>query len=222
MQNHTASNRTITKVGTKNAGIDLGYNSIPFPVTTKVRKYSDHSIFIYGNTDSAFDFIDAIDVLNNVEEGDSVTIMLSGGGGCLSATDAFLHAIAMARDKGVSVHCVISGLCASAHTFIALSCCSFELAAGTHFLLHCGSLNNGGTLNEYRTSSAFHVQYMEERFKAQYEHFLAPQEIEDMLKGVDMWLTAGQFAERYNKRNEILLELSKAENIIDNEEETAE
>ena len=60
---------------------------------------------------------------------------------------------------------------------------------------------------------------MEERFKAQYEHFLAPQEIEDMLKGVDMWLTAGQFAERYNKRNEILLELSKAENIIDNEEE---
>jgi len=47
------------------------------------------------------------------------------------------------------------------------------------------------------------------------------QEIEDMLKGVDMWLTAGQFAERYNKRNEILLELSKAENIIDNEE-TAE
>ena len=52
---------------------------------------------------------------------------------------------------------------------------------------------------------------MEERFKAQYEHFLTPREIEGMLKGVDMWLTAGQFAERYNKRNEILLELSKTE-----------
>jgi len=35
-------------------------------------------------------------------------------------------------------------------------------------------------------------------------------------------LTAGQFAERYNKRNEILLELSKAENIVDNEEEAVE
>ena len=63
---------------------------------------------------------------------------------------------------------------------------------------------------------------MEERFKAQYEHFLTPQEIDELLKGQDMWLNAQQWAERYNKRNEILLELSKAENIVDNEEEAVE
>lgn len=204
------------------AGTQMDYESVPFHVDTIPMKSYTYNLFVYGHINNAFDAVNVITALQQATPDDTVNLFLSGEGGCLSGVDALLHAIEMARENGVCVHCVCSGLIASAFSFIPLACSSFELAAGTHFLLHCGSVGSQGTLNEYRTSSAFHVQYMEERFKAQYEHFLTPQEIEDMLKGVDMWLTAGQFAERYNKRNEILLELSKAENIIDNEQEEAE
>lgn len=193
------------------AGTQMDYDSVPFHVDTIPMNSYTYNLFVYGHINNAFDAVNVITALQQATPDDTVNLFLSGEGGCLSGVDALLHAIEMARENGVCVHCIASGMVASAFTFIPLACSSFELAAGTHFLLHCGSIGNGGTLNEYRTSSAFHVQYMEERFKAQYEHFLTPQEIDDMLKGVDMWLNAKQWAERYEKRNEILLEFSKSD-----------
>lgn len=201
------------------AGTQMDYESVPFHVDTIPMKSYTYNLFVYGHINNAFDAVNVITALQQATPDDTVNLFLSGEGGCLSGIDALLHAIEMARENGVCVHCVVSGLVASAFTFIPLACSSFELAAGTCFLIHCGSLNGFGTLNEYRTASAFHVQYMEERFKAQYEHFLTPQEIEELLKGQDMWLNAQQWAERYEKRNEILLELSKTEKEI---EEVAE
>ena len=75
----------------------------------------NYSIFLYGETSSAFDFAEAINAIENADEHDQITIYLSGGGGCVSSTDAFLHAIHMAQERGVRVHCVASGLVASAH-----------------------------------------------------------------------------------------------------------
>ena len=65
------------------------------------------------------------------------------GGGCVSSTDAFLHAIHIAQERGVRVHCVASGLVASAHTFIILACSSYECAARYTFPVYNGSLGDG-------------------------------------------------------------------------------
>lgn len=196
------------------AGTELGYNSIPFQVDTIQNITYTYNLFVYGHIESAFDFVNVITVLQQATPDDEVNLYLSGQGGCLSGVDAVLHAIESATHRGVDVHCICSGMVASAFTFIPLVCSSFELAMGTHFLLHCGSVGNGGTLSEYRVSSNFHVNYMETRFKEMYEHFLTETEMEDMLKGVDLWLTAEEFSMRYEKRNVIgaaLMAQEKAE-----------
>lgn len=194
----------IIKSGVAKAGVDLERGDMPFPVVANVKQIVNYSIFLYGETVSAFDFAEAINAIENADEHDQITIYLSGGGGCVSSTDAFLHAINTAQERGVRVHCIASGLVASAHTFIILSCSSYECAAGTHFLFHNGSLGDGGSYNQFKASSQFFLKYMETRFREMYEFFLSEKELDDILEGKDMWLTGSEFHARYEKRNELM------------------
>lgn len=194
----------IIKAGAAKAGVDLERGDMPFPVVANVKQIVNYSIFLYGETVSAFDFAEAINAIENADEHDQITIYLSGGGGCVSSTDAFLHAINTAQERGVRVHCIASGLVASAHTFIILSCSSYECAAGTYFLFHNGSLGDGGSYNQFKASSQFFLKYMETRFREMYEFFLSEKELDDILEGKDMWLTGSEFHARYEKRNELM------------------
>ena len=186
-------------------GVELQHNSIPFPTAKGYKVHNDDKIFLYGPIESAFDFAEAIEPLARCDEGDTVTIHLSSPGGCLSAVDALLHAIKTAQDKGVEVHCVATGLTASAGTFILLECTSFELSSGFHALIHNGSLGDGGSYNQFRASSMFHLKYMEDRLREVYANFLSPEEIEEVLDGKDIWLSPDDWIERYQKRNEAIL-----------------
>ncbi len=213
-------NKTEKQTKTIKAGVRMDEETIPFPVVASVKQLVNYRIFLYGETSSAFDFVEAINAIDNAEEHDSITIYLSGGGGCVSSTDAFLHAIETAQSRGVHVHCVASGLVASAHTFIILACSSYECAAGTHFLIHNGSLGDGGSYNQFKASSQFFLKYMETRFREVYHHFLSEEELDDVLEGKDLWLTAQQFSDRYQKRNELLqaeIEAEQNENGVAND-----
>ena len=91
----------IIKAGVAKAGVDLERGDVPFPVVANVKQIVNYSIFLYGETSSAFDFAEAINAIENADEHDTITIYLSGGGGCVSSTDAFLHAIGTAQQRGV-------------------------------------------------------------------------------------------------------------------------
>lgn len=195
--------KNITMTHTK-AGIDVHPNSITFPVVASVRQHVDYRLFLYGAIESPFDFAEAINALEMAEQGDTVTIHLSSPGGCVSSVDALLHAINMAQERGIPVHCISTGLVASAGTFIILTCSSYECSDGTHFLFHNGSLNDGGSYNQFRASATFFLKYMEERFRSIYEHFLSSEELDGILEGKDLWLTVDEFAKRYEQRNALV------------------
>lgn len=186
------------------AGIDMQHSDMPFPVVANVKQIVNYSIYLYGETTSAFDFVEAINAIENADEHDQITIYLSGGGGCVSSTDAFLHAINTAQERGVRVHCVASGMVASAHTFIILACSSYECAEGVHFLIHNGSLGDGGSYNQFKASSQFFLKYMETRFREVYRNFLTSDELDNVLEGKDLWMTGSEFHARYEKRNELM------------------
>ena len=183
-------------------GVELQHNSIPFPTAKGYQVHNDDKIFLYGPIETSFDFADAIEALSRCERDDTVTIYLSSPGGCVSAVDALLHAIKTAQDKGVVVHCIASGLCASAATFVLLECTSFELSNGFHALIHNGSLGDGGAFNQFRASTAFYLKYMEERLRDVYQFFLTEEELNAVMDGKDIWLTPEEWGERYDKRNE--------------------
>ena len=64
------------------------------------------------------------------------------------------------------------------------------------------AFGDGGSYNQFRASSMFHLKYMEDRLREVYANFLSPEEIEEVLDGKDIWLSPDDWIERYQKRNE--------------------
>lgn len=148
---------------------------------------------------SADMFSDAIQVLNLADEDSDIIINLQTPGGELDATDRFIHAL---RRTKANVHMIASGTVASAGTLILLEAASFELTENMSALLHCGSLGHGGNYNEYVAAAKFYPVWMGKLLRNSYEGFLSEEEIEKMLGGGDIYLTAQEWMERAEMRNE--------------------
>ena len=144
----------------------------------------------------------AIRALEMADEDNPVQINLQSPGGSLGAADALIHA--MHKCKG-HIHVIGTGNCSSAASLILLAANSFELSEGFSSLIHCGSLGAIGTLSEYTSQSAFDSQFMANYLRKHYEGFLTEAELENMLKGQDIWLDSVAWCERHNKRNEYFL-----------------
>jgi ATP-dependent protease ClpP protease subunit len=172
----------------------------------RVQMVRDFPIFVHESIESPTDVVPIVDTLRQLEEGDNVTMYVSGVGGCVSSVDLLIHEMQSAQARGVHIHCVCTGLLASAFSFIPLYADSFELSEGFHALLHAGSAGMSGTIPEFKASSAFTIKYMESRLRSVYKHFLSEKELDDMLEGKDLWLDAPAWIDRFQKRNELFAE----------------
>ena len=167
-----------------------------------------YSADLYGYIESASQFSEIIAALELMEETDEFVLNLSSGGGSLNAADTLIHAIK--KTKG-HFHVVATGNISSAATFILLHAHSFELSEGFNSLIHCGSLVSGGNFNEYKQEIKFSAEFMENSLKRAYEGFLTDPEMDEMLKGVDRWITSEEWVERHEARNAYFVAKEKAE-----------
>ena len=187
----------IPQIINKRAGVFQNYED--FPITYSPIKAGVYNIYLYGDIISAQQFIGAVEVMAAAGENDTVVIHLSTNGGSLEATDTLIQAI---RECEAQVVCKASGGVHSAGSIILLESDIFTLSENASFLIHNGSVGVGGKFSDYRAEVAHTSRYMERVLRSTYEGFLSIEEIEDMLKGVDLWLDSQQFSERYIKRNE--------------------
>jgi hypothetical protein len=79
---------------------------------------------------------------------------------------------------------------------------SFELSSSFNALIHCGSDGAYGNVNEYTAKSSFDLVFRTRQFKKTYEGFLSEEEIENVLKGQDLWLDAPSWHARAISRGE--------------------
>ena len=141
----------------------------------------------------------AIQAMNMAGEDDEVEIRLQSPGGSLDAADAFIHAMNGCK---AHIHIVATGNCSSAASAILLNAQSFELSDGFSSLIHCGSLGTGGAFNEFAASTNFLSKFMPAWMSRTYMGFLSEQEITDLVKGQDIWLSAEDWIDRHNARND--------------------
>ena len=144
-------------------------------------------------------FSNAIQVLEIAGPEDDVVIKLSTPGGSIDATDAFIHAL---RKCKAPVHMIATGGVHSAGSAILLEAESFELSENFSSLLHCGGCGSVGNTNEVIAQAAFLTHYMPKFMRNTYEGFLTPEEIEKLLIGGDIWLTAEDWVTRYEARSD--------------------
>jgi ATP-dependent protease ClpP protease subunit len=170
-----------------------------FPITYSPVRAGIYNIYLYGTIESPQQFVGAVEVLSAATENDVVVINLQTNGGSIDATDTLLQAMHQCDGR---VIVKASGGVHSAGTIILLNADEFVLSENSNFLIHNGGCGSGGKYSDFKAESAYTLKHMEKVLRNTYTGFLTDAEMEDLLKGVDLWLDPAQFLDRYNKRNE--------------------
>ena len=175
------------------------YSPEPFDVSYLPVRAGTYIINLNRAIEDVSQFEYAIQAMNMAGDEDEVEIRLQSPGGSMDATDAFIHAMNGCK---AHIHTVATGNCSSAASAILLNSISFELSDGFSSLIHAGSLGAGGAYNEFAASTTFYNKFMPNWVRRTYAGFLTALEIETLLIGGDVWLSAEDWIERHGKRNE--------------------
>lgn len=170
-----------------------------FPISYEPHKTGTYNIYLFGGIESPQQFIGALEVLRTAGSEDIVVIHLQSCGGSLDATDTLITAM---RECNAPVVVRASGGCHSAASIILLEAEHFTLSENFSCLIHNGSTGSGGKFSDYVSETKFTSKWMEKVLRNSYEGFLTQDEINDLVKGIDIWLDADEWMERADARNE--------------------
>jgi ATP-dependent protease ClpP protease subunit len=172
-----------------------------FPISYEPHRSGTYHIYMFGQIVCPTQFIGAIEVMRMATENDTVVINLQSCGGSLDATDTLIQAM---RECEAPIVVRASGGVHSAGTLILLEADHFTLSENFSSLIHNGSTGAIGKFSDYKSETMFTAKWFEKILRRSYEGFLSQQEIEDVLKGVDLWLDAEDWMERAHARNEYI------------------
>jgi ATP-dependent protease ClpP protease subunit len=153
-----------------------------------------HHIYINGEIEEEADrYIDMLNEIKLAEAHDHVFIYLNTPGGSLSTTIQIMSAI---KQSQATVTTVIEGDVASAGTFIFLCGDDYIVHDNCSFMVHNYSHGPYGKGHEVAQRVKFTEQHYRQLIIDIYKDFLTDEEIEDVLKGMDVWLNSEQVRER--------------------------
>ena len=170
-----------------------------FPISFEPHRSGTYNIYLFGEIESPTQFIGAIEVMRMATENDTIVIHLQTCGGSIDATDTFIQGM---RECEAPIVVRASGGVHSAGTLILLEADHFTLSENFSSLIHNGSTGAAGKFSDYKSETAFTAKWFERALRDAYEGFLTEDELDDVMKGVDMWLDADEWMRRAQARNE--------------------
>jgi ATP-dependent protease ClpP protease subunit len=163
-----------------------------FDKTVPIVKHGNtYHCFITSDIESPAEYSELCYMLNVVSAKEKVTLHINTGGGQIIA--------AIKRTKA-EVTARIAGTVASAGTIIALKCPKLEVEDYTHFMVHNYSTGTQGKGHEVIDYINFNDRDLKNTFREIYKGFLTEEEIADVLRGKDMWLTADDVRVRWTAK----------------------
>lgn len=146
----------------------------------------------------------------DMQEDENVNVIINSVGGNIDGMISMLTAI---ESCPANVTTYIEGACHSAVSIIALNSPNVAVGKYAHMLIHNASGGFGGKFNEIGNEWDFNKKFLEKIFMESYKYFLTDKEIENVLKGIDIWLDSDQISERLTRRfNAIEKENNKINN----------
>lgn len=139
-------------------------------------------------------------LLRGVEEHDTVIIRINSIGGRFDVAAQIINAIKECRGGVVGV---IEQECASAATMIFLACNQWQVQPWGEMMIHNASYGAYGKAHEISARVRASDEALPEMFKEIYEGFLSEEEIENVIKGQDIYLTKEQILDRLDSVIEI-------------------
>jgi ATP-dependent protease ClpP protease subunit len=161
------------------------------------------NIFHFYITDEIEDpepYLDLINTLKISEEHDTIYIYLNTPGGSL---DTAMQIISSIKQSKAHVITSLEGTCASAGTLIFLSGDSFIINGHSTFMVHGYSHFVGGKGHEVKARVQYTEEFFEQIANDFYKDVLKPEEIQEVLNGVDIWFDSKKLIERLKQSGRI-------------------
>jgi ATP-dependent protease ClpP protease subunit len=132
-------------------------------------------------------------LLRGANEEDTVVIRINSGGGRFDIAAQIINAI---KECAGTVIGVIEQSCASAATMIFLSCDQWQVQPLGDMMIHYASYGVGGKGNEISSRVDHNNRMLPRVFNTIYKDFLSVQEIENVIRGQDIYLTPDEITAR--------------------------
>jgi len=145
-------------------------------------------------------YIEAINIVRTASSNDTIVFVINSPGGYIDIMDAFLHAIDISEARVISAE--IAGEACSAAAILALACDELYVTYNSVMLIHsmrAGYYGKVQDLEHYTDMSKIQNNRIATRY---YKHFLTDDEIDDVLTGKELWLTAEEIEERWKMKAE--------------------
>lgn len=141
------------------------------------------------------------DAIRDLGEDDVVEFHINSPGGNLDGLIALLSAI---RSTDATSIAVLEGEVHSAASILAVSCDAVEVGPYANMLCHSVRYGVRGKAADIHAQVLHSNDYNEFLLKKAYEYFLTSEEIEELLKGKELWLNNEEINERFQRKFEAL------------------
>lgn len=152
-------------------------------------------------------------LLRGVEENDTVVIRINSPGGRFDVAAQIMNAI---NECAGTVVGVIEQECASSATMIFLSCQQWQVQPWGEMMIHNASYGAVGKSHEVSARVRSAESQMAQVVETIYKDFLTEDEIQEVIKGMDIYLTSDEIVSRL----EFLVEKQQEETENDDEPES--
>jgi ATP-dependent Clp protease, protease subunit len=173
-----------------------------------------HKYYLSGPLGDPSEYVQWFENIRNLPETDVVVIHINSEGGNAFAAIQFLRVLR--ETKAVTVSSV-EGLCMSAATMIFMGTRHHEITEHSMFLFHNYSgisIGKGGEMFDMVNHSR---EWSEKLLRSVYKSFLNEEEIGDILKGKDLYMTGEEVSRRMELRQNESLPMVRT-NIKENAE----
>jgi len=155
-------------------------------------------------------------LLRGAQEEDTVILRINCLGGRFDVAAQIINAM---RECVATVIGVIEQECASAATMVFLSCDQWQVQPWAEMMIHYASYGSVGKGHEVSSRVASNDVMFPKVFAEVYQDFLSPEEITNVIRGQDIYLTQEEITARLKN---VVANLKNEEDKNDTEEELEE
>jgi len=152
--------------------------------------------YISGDIEDSCKYIDMVHKIHTSSEHDTVHIHICSNGGDLSAT---LQIISAMKASPAHIICEIQSEAYSAATLIFLAADEFIVNPHSLMMIHDFSSESSGKSANHLSEISAEIVWFKKLSYDYYSPFLTHKEIEEVLKGSDLWIQTDDINRRLNK-----------------------
>lgn len=206
-----------TKVKSRMGNI-ISQDTMPFSCYVRSKESYEFVIPVIGPIEYNHDFLEAVAMIEQAEEKDTVILKINSSGGSLAAIDYLLQALSFTE---AHVHADISGELASAATLIMEHVDSFNISDNTMILIHNQVFGEGGKHKDVVDAVLFADAMNKKLLDRYYKHMFSEEEMEQLYSGKQFYMDNTQYLERFECRMKALDEENKQEEGEQNDEQSS-